>query len=117
MRKNATEALIKMLAPMAPRIGESLWNRFAHEKSTAVSIFEAPWPTVSFTEAKHEHAVESVIQVNGKVRWKTSVPHGVSAQDALSILQQHEGWSKWIRDKEVKRVIIVRNGALINLVI
>ena len=57
------EALLKMLAPLAPYITEEQWHRLGHD----TSIHEERWPAFDPALAAHEQAT-MVIQVNGKVR-------------------------------------------------
>ncbi|MGH2752975.1 MAG: leucine--tRNA ligase [Actinomycetota bacterium] len=58
-----TEALLKMLAPMAPFLTEEQWRRLGHD----TSIHMAPWVQYDESLAREEE-VMMVVQVNGKVR-------------------------------------------------
>ena len=62
------EGFVKMLAPIAPHIGEELWSKLGHEES----ITYQPWPT--YDEALLvDDEVEIVVQVNGKLRAKIKI--------------------------------------------
>ena len=65
----AAEALLKMLAPMAPFVTEEQWRAFGH----ADSIHFAKWPEFD-PEVARESEVMMVVQINGKVRDTIPVP-------------------------------------------
>ncbi|MGH2788663.1 MAG: leucine--tRNA ligase [Actinomycetota bacterium] len=73
------EALLKMLAPMAPFIAEEQWHRLGHDDS----IHEQPWPPFD-EELAAEEEVTMVVQVNGKVRDTISVPADVQEAEMVS---------------------------------
>lgn len=63
--KEYVEGFVKMIAPVAPHIGEELWSKLGYNET----ITYASWPT--FDESKLvEDEVEIVVQVMGKVRAK-----------------------------------------------
>ncbi|HEX2051283.1 MAG TPA: leucine--tRNA ligase [Actinomycetota bacterium] len=74
--RELVEALLKMLAPMAPFVTEELWRRLGHDRS----IHFESWP-------EHDPAlvvddeVTMVVQVNGKVRDAIPVPADVDADE------------------------------------
>ncbi|MDU2974896.1 MAG: leucine--tRNA ligase, partial [Staphylococcus epidermidis] len=70
------EGFVKMLSPIAPHIGEELWDRLGHENT----ITYQPWPT--FDESLLvDDEVEIVVQVNGKVRAKINIPKDLSKEE------------------------------------
>ncbi|MGH2729223.1 MAG: leucine--tRNA ligase [Actinomycetota bacterium] len=72
------EALLKMLAPMAPYLAEEQWHRLGHSDS----IHTESWP--EFDPAlTSEDEVEMVVQVNGKVRDAITVPADISEAEML----------------------------------
>jgi leucyl-tRNA synthetase len=73
------EALLKMLAPMAPYITEEQWHRLGHEDS----IHEQPWPTYDPDLARRDQ-VTMVVQVNGKTRDTIDVDPGISEDEMRS---------------------------------
>ena len=66
-------ALVLLLGPFAPYIAEELWEQLGHTGP----VFRQPWPAAD-PELAQEDAAEIVLQVNGKVRGKISVPFGAS---------------------------------------
>jgi leucyl-tRNA synthetase len=67
------EALLKMLAPMAPYITEEQWHRAGHE----TSIHVERWPTFDPALAAEDQTT-MVVQINGKVRDTIEVPVDIS---------------------------------------
>jgi leucyl-tRNA synthetase len=70
------EALLKLLAPMAPYITEEQWHRLGYEKS----IHFERWPEYD-PELAAEDEVTMVVQVNGKVRDTIQVPVGITEDE------------------------------------
>jgi len=104
------EGFIKMLAPIAPHIGEELWSRLGHEET----ITYQPWPT--FDESLLvDDEVEIVVQVNGKVRAKIDVPKDVSKEEMEEIALDNENIKDEIEGKDIKKVIAVPQK-LVNIV-
>jgi leucyl-tRNA synthetase len=72
------DALLKLLAPMAPYITEEQWRRRGHSDS----IHLTPWPTYDESLIV-EDEVTMVVQVNGKVRDTIEVPADVNEDDMV----------------------------------
>ncbi len=68
----AIEALLLMLAPLAPHIAEELWERTGRP----YSVHTQSWPEWDADLAR-EDEVTLVVQVNGKVRDRIHVPAGI----------------------------------------
>ncbi|MCD4925841.1 leucine--tRNA ligase, partial [Enterococcus faecalis] len=66
------EGFVQLLAPIAPHIGEELWQILGNEES----LTYVPWPTYD-EAALVEDEVEVVFQVNGKLRGKQNVARGL----------------------------------------
>ncbi|ANV69913.1 leucine--tRNA ligase [Bacillus bombysepticus] len=102
------EGFVKMIAPVAPHIGEELWRKLGYNET----ITYASWPT--FDESKLvEDEVEIVVQVMGKVRAKLTMSKDASKEEmeqlALEAIQDQ------IEGKTVRKVIVVP-GKLVNVV-
>ncbi len=109
--KEAVEAAILLLSPIAPHITEELWKKLGKEES----IFKTPWPGYD-AAAIIEEEVLIVIQVNGKLRSRVTVPVDSSEQEIEKIALSDEKASKWIGGKEIKKVIVVPKK-LVNVVV
>ncbi|MDA1651917.1 MULTISPECIES: leucine--tRNA ligase [unclassified Bacillus cereus group] len=106
--KEYVEGFVKMIAPVAPHIGEELWSKLGYNET----ITYASWPT--FDESKLvEDEVEIVVQVMGKVRAKLTMNKDASKEEmeqlALEAIQDQ------IEGKTVRKVIVVP-GKLVNVV-
>ena len=102
---------IILLSPFAPHITEELWEKLGHKES----IFNESWPKFN-PKLIEEDEIELVIQINGKVRDKIKVTAGIIQEQATEIAEKSQKVQKWIRDKEVRKVIFVK-GKLLNIVI
>ncbi|MCG1555580.1 leucine--tRNA ligase [Staphylococcus epidermidis] len=104
------EGFVKMLSPIAPHIGEELWDRLGHENT----ITYQPWPT--FDESLLvDDEVEIVVQVNGKVRAKINIPKDLSKEEMQDLALSNDNVKMSIEGKEVKKVIAVPQK-LVNIV-
>ena len=105
------KGFIKMLAPVAPHLGEELWQRIT--KSDQGISFE-PWP--SYDEDKLvSDEIEVVFQVNGKVRGKANVARTISKEELEEKALENENVQEHISGLTVRKVIVVP-GKLVNIV-
>ena len=109
--KEAIEAVIVLLAPMAPHISEELWEHLGKQES----IFTAPWP-VHDPSAIVEDEVVIVVQINGKLRNRISVPVVATQEETKERVLTDEATKKWTEGKEIKKVIVVPKK-LVNIVV
>jgi leucyl-tRNA synthetase len=108
--REAVEDFVKLLAPLAPHIGEELWQRLGHEGS----IVEAGWP--EYDESKLvEDTVKIIFQVNGKYRGDAQLPTDVSKEDAIAAAKNNERVQGFIDGKSIKKEIYVP-GKIVNIV-
>ncbi|MBN1102017.1 MAG: leucine--tRNA ligase [Deltaproteobacteria bacterium] len=109
--KEAVEAAIVLLSPVAPHITEELWSKLGHGES----LLTVSWP------AWREEALETetrlvVIQVNGKVRGRMEVPVSWGEGEIEAEALRNERVRKFIGDRPIRKVILVRNK-LVNMVV
>ncbi|MFG5526805.1 leucine--tRNA ligase [Enterococcus faecalis] len=104
------EGFVQLLAPIAPHIGEELWQILGNEES----LTYVPWPTYD-EAALVENEVEVVFQVNGKLRGKQNVARGLSKEELEQIAMNHEAVKEFIEGKTVRKVIAVPDK-LVNIV-
>ncbi|WP_410984061.1 leucine--tRNA ligase [Bacillus cereus] len=106
--KEYVEGFVKMIAPVAPHIGEELWSKLGYNET----ITYASWPT--FDESKLvEDEVEIVVQVMGKVRAKLTMKKDASKEEMEQLAL--EAIKEQIEGKTVRKVIVVP-GKLVNIV-
>ncbi|MFA5787425.1 MAG: leucine--tRNA ligase [Actinomycetota bacterium] len=108
--RQAVEALLLMLAPMAPFITEELWRRLGH----AESVHRAAWPSFDPGLAALER-VTCVFQVNGKVRDRAEVAADISEEELRAMALSSERVRESLGGKEPAKVIVVA-PKLVNLV-
>ena len=105
------EALIILLAPIAPHITEELWSGRGNEGSVHLH----QWPQWE-SELLIEETVTMVVQVNGKVRDRVEVPADISEEDAIEVALGAERVQSWTEAKTVRKVI-ARPPKLVNIVV
>lgn len=104
------EGFVQLLTPIAPHIGEELWQILGNEES----LTYVPWPTYD-EAALVEDEVEVVFQVNGKLRGKQNVARGLIKEELEQIAMNHEAVKEFIEGKTVRKVIAVPDK-LVNIV-
>ena len=105
------EGFVKLVAPIAPHIGEELWTILGHEGT----ITYAEWPT--YDESKMvDDEVEVVVQVLGKVRAKIAVAKDISKEDLEAAALADEKVQEFIAGKQIVKVIVIP-GKLVNIVV
>ena len=109
--REALEAMVLLLAPIAPYVSEEVWRMLGHDSS----IHLEPWPTAD-REAAAEETVTMVVQVNGKVRARLEVPVDISAEDAVALAASAGNVERFLVGAEIRRVVD-RRPKLINLVV
>ena len=99
---------IKVLSPIAPYIGEEIWNTVFGNTS---SIAYAEWP--KYDEALTiEHEIQLPVQVNGKLKSTIMVPLNSTEQDVLEVAKQLPE----LANKNIVKVIYIPNK-IINLIV
>jgi len=103
--------LALLLSPMAPHLGEEVWEMLGQEGGLAY----APWP--EFDEAKcEETSVTMGVQVNGKARGSISLPKDATEAMAKELALADEKVAKFVDGKEIKKFIYVP-GRIVNIVV
>ena len=107
----AISDLIKMMSPFVPHITEELWRGAIDANS---SVHEQSWPECD-EEALKVDNVEIVLQVNGKVRGRLTVPAEATKEELEEIAMADANVQAHIGDATVRKVICVP-GRLVNIV-
>jgi leucyl-tRNA synthetase len=105
------EPFILLLAPFAPHLAEELWQKLGH----AGSLAHEPWPTYDSARIRSD-SIEVVLQVNGKLRGKITVPAETSEEDLKAMAAADESILKHTGGKQVVKMIVVKNK-LVNIVV
>lgn len=109
--KEAVENLLLLLAPFAPHMTEELWEKLGKKES----IHMMPWPKYDI-EAMVEEEIEIVVQVNGKVKGKVSLPAEATDEEMKQAALSNEKVLPHIEGKNVVKVITVPRK-LVNIVV
>ena len=108
--REALERLVALLYPMAPHISEELWARLGHSESLLLS----EWPAYDKKAIRADEMV-IVVQVNGKVRSRLTVPSDSSEEDLKKAALDDSKVLTHINAKNVKKIIVVPKR-LVNIV-
>ena len=107
--QEALDAALLLLSPIVPHVTEHLWREMHGD-----DMLQGSWPTVD-ESALGRDELEIVIQVNGKVRAKISVPAAADKDSIEATALAQENVIRFIDGKTVRKVIVVP-GKLVNIV-
>ena len=110
-KREVLEPLVILIAPFAPHLAEEIWSQLGHQKT----IFDAAYP-----QYDDRYLVESEIaypiSFNGKVRFKKSLPAGLSPKEIEAAVLADAMTGKYLEGKTPKKVIVVP-GKIVNVVL
>ena len=111
--------LLKCLNPFAPHVTEEIHKQLGDAFPTAQCsrsriLADRAWP--SFNEKfLIEDEVEIVIQVNGKLRGKITIPKDLPKEEIEALAQADENVQQHTDGKTIRKIIVVP-GRLVNIV-
>jgi leucyl-tRNA synthetase len=109
--REAVETVIRLLSPFVPHICAELWQTLSHGDT----LDARGWPAWD-ENALLEDTLLIVVQVNGKVRGKVSVPADADDETVKATALEDANVLRFIEDKTVRKVIVVP-GRLVNVVV
>ena len=109
--KGELRTLTLLLNPFAPHMTEELWEQMGF----GGTVTDQQWPAYDEAKCKDE-TVEIVVQLNGKVRAKLSIPAEMEAADAIALAKQEEKIKAAFENMQIVKEIYVK-GKLVNLVV
>ena len=109
--QEAWMAIVRMLAPMTPHIGEELWAALGGEGR----LYKAPWPEVD-EAAREKTRVTLVVQINGKLRARIDLEPGASKEQAQEQALAIDNVQRHMEGKQIRKVIHVPDR-LLNIVV
>ena len=109
--KEYAEGFVKLLNPVAPHIGEELWEMLGH---TGTIAFEA-WPTYDESKLSDDEK-EIAVQVNGKVRATIKIAVDETEDSIKAKALEEENVKRHMEGKEVVKVIVIK-GKIVNIVV
>ena len=107
----AIRNLILLLAPIMPHITEEMWERIGG----AYSVHTQAWPKY-VKELATDEVITLIVQVNGRVRGRLTVPADIAEQDAKDLAAADENVQRFTEGKQIVKLIYVP-GRLVNIVV
>ena len=109
--KEYAEGFVKLLNPIAPHIGEELWEMLGHDNTIAYE----EWP--KYDESKlGENEKEIGVQVNGKVRGTIKISVDEAEESIKEKALADENVKRHIEGKEIVKFIVIQ-GKIVNIVV
>lgn len=109
--EEAGDALLLMMAPLAPHIAEELWTL----RGRPYSVHLQRWPAFD-EELARDETVEIVVQVNGKVRERLQVAANAEEGDVRRAAEASPRVAELLTGRAPKKVVYVP-GRLLNIVV
>ncbi|MGZ6298869.1 MAG: class I tRNA ligase family protein, partial [Candidatus Limnocylindria bacterium] len=106
----AVEALLLLLAPMAPHISEELWSR----RGRPYSVHQQPWPDFDAALIAAE-MIELPVQVDGKLRDRLTVPPDTAPEEIERLALASERVQAYLKGRPPRKVLHIP-GRLVNVV-
>jgi leucyl-tRNA synthetase len=88
-----------------------MWQALGHSRA----LIDEPWPAVD-AAALEQSTVEIVVQVNGKLRARITVPAGAGEAEVRTVALADPHVQKFVGAAAVRKVIVVP-GKLVNVVV
>ncbi|MFA5794089.1 MAG: leucine--tRNA ligase [Candidatus Brocadiia bacterium] len=107
----ASRTIILLVAPFTPHLAEQLWESIGERPS----VFNHKFPGYN-PEALKSKETELVIQINGKIRSRITVPAEMPEVEVKALVLADEKIVQILKDTQPRNVIIVP-GKLVNIVI
>ncbi|MBI4098932.1 leucine--tRNA ligase [Candidatus Parcubacteria bacterium] len=101
--REAVKVFVQLLAPFAPHLAEELWQVVLKEKG---SVHESPWPKYS-KRTLQTGTVTIVVQVDGKVRERLTLPAGATERQALEAAWQSPKVVRYVTPETLKKSVFV----------
>jgi leucyl-tRNA synthetase len=111
-RADVQRKMVLLLSPFAPYLAAELWTVLGEDANT---LLRHPWPVADAALAK-EDEVEIVVQFNGKLRQRLTVPHDADDETVKKAALADEKIKEGLTGKQIVKVIVVKNK-LVNIVI
>lgn len=107
----AIENLVLLLAPFTPHITEELWQAIGHTDS----VHRQAWPVYD-TKAMAQEEVTIVIQINGKMRDRLTMPVDLAQAEVEALALAQPKIAEQVAGQTIKKVVVIPNK-LVNIVL
>jgi leucyl-tRNA synthetase len=109
--REALDALVVMVSPFAPHMGEELWDMLGH----ADGLTRASWPSFDAEVARASEVVVPV-QINGKVRARVTVPAELPDAELQDLVLADAVVRSHIAGKTIRKIVVAK-GPLVSIVV
>ncbi|MFN2309169.1 MAG: leucine--tRNA ligase [Gammaproteobacteria bacterium] len=109
--QEALEAATLLLAPLVPHTCHALWQALGHSGA----VVDAAWPAVD-ADALVQDEIELVVQVNGKVRGRITLPVDADPAHVEAQALADQNVQRFIDGRPVRKLVVVP-GKLVNIVV
>jgi leucyl-tRNA synthetase len=109
--REAFETIARIASPFAPHVAEELWEGLGFPPFVAT----AAWPTAD-PRLLTQDEVLLVVQINGKVRGKLTVPAGISEAEALAAARSDAKVAAHVDGRTIAKTVYVPDR-LLNMVL
>jgi leucyl-tRNA synthetase len=109
--RSCAQTLVLLVSPIAPHLGEELWQRLGHSESLA----NEPWPTYDEALVRDED-VEIGVQVNGRVRGRITTARDASEGAAMELARAQSNIAAHLDGKTIRKVIY-KPGQILNIIV
>jgi leucyl-tRNA synthetase len=109
--QEALEIVVLGLSPVVPHACHALWQALGHERA----VVDERWPAVD-PQALVREAIEVVVQVNGKLRGRVTVPANADEAQVREAALADEGVQRYMDGKPIRKFVYVP-GKLANVVV
>jgi leucyl-tRNA synthetase len=106
------DTVVLMLQPIVPHASHALWHALGHSDAAV----DQPWPRVDETALVRE-SIEVVVQVNGKLRGRVTVPADADEAFVRAAALADEHVQKFVADQPVRKFIFRPQNKLANVVV
>ena len=103
--------LLQLLNPVAPHVTEEVWQLL----NCGGYIFESTWPEYD-EEKMLADVVEIPVQINGKVRYKVTVPSDADEKQIEDTVLKDEKLKNYTEGKSIAKIIVIKKK-IINIVV
>jgi leucyl-tRNA synthetase len=109
--QEALETVVLMLSPVVPHAAHALWRELGHARA----VVDEPWP-VPDPAALERDAVEVVVQVNGRLRGRVTVPVGADEATVREAALADPNVQRFMEGRPLRKFVYVP-GKLANVVV
>lgn len=102
---------LQILNPIASHVTEELWESLGFEGH----IFSSKWPEYDISKII-ESNVELAVQINGKVRFKITVPTSFSEEEIKEQVKNDDKLIQYIDGKQIQKIIVIKSR-IVNIVV